>query len=474
VTVAPAAQAASDLAVPPTTTLDREADHRLVRLVYAFLACATAWLVCGTAVGEYIALKFVWPDLGIASWLSEPRLRPIHTNIVLYGWASLGGISLALLVVPRTSRTSLRHPRFAWTALGLINAAIIVGTICLIAGLNNGAQEYREYLWPVMATLVAGIALLLFALYRTVAMRGTEPIYISNWYILGAFIWVATLLTIAYLPWYQHGLSETVIQGYFMHNAVGMWFTPLVLGMLYYALPKLLNKPIYSYALGVLAFWTQLCFYTMLGAHHFVFSPTPWSLQTVAIVFSIGMIVPVFAGTANFLLTIRGEWSSVADSYALPFIFVGVIMYFVASMQGTLEAFRSLNTVWHFTDFTVAHSHMAMYGFVSFLLWGGMYGLMPPLTGRRPSLRLVGVHFWFALIGLTIYATSLMVGGTLRGISWIHGAPFIDSVVLMVPYWTGRMIGGTLMFLSHLIFAYNVWRMRPMRAAGEEHVRGAV
>jgi cytochrome c oxidase cbb3-type subunit 1 len=439
----------------------READERLVRLVYACIACATAWLIIGTLVGEFVALKFVWPDLVIAPWLSEGRLRPVHTNIVLFGWASLAGIGLALLVVPRTSRTELRHTRLAWTALVLLNGAVAVGTICLVAGINNGAQEYREYLWPVMATYVTGLVLILVALYGTIAMRGTEAIYISNWYLIGAFCWIATLVTIAYLPWYQHGLSETVVQGYFMHTAVGMWFTPLVLGMTYYALPKLLNKPVYSYALGVLAFWTQLVFYTMLGAHHFVFSPTPWSLQTVAIVFSIGMIVPVVAGTGNFLLTMRGDYGSVRDSYALPFIFVGVIMYFVASMQGTLEAFRSLNAVWHFTDFTVAHSHMAMYGFVSFLLWGGIYGLLPPLTGRAPSLRLVGAHFWLALIGLTIYAISLMVGGTLRGESWLHGAPFIDSVVLMTPYWTGRMIGGSLMVLSHLLFGYNVWRMRP-------------
>jgi cytochrome c oxidase cbb3-type subunit I len=445
-----------------SSTLDQQAaDQRLTRLAFAFMASATLWLVCGTLIGEYVAMKFVWPDLGIAPWLSEPRLRPIHTNLVLFGWASLAGVGLAVLVVPRTSRTTLRHPELVWTACLLMNAAIVAGTLCLFAGITNGAQEYREWLWPVMGTFVIGLVLILIALYRTVALRGTEAIYISNWYILGAFVWVATLVTVAYLPWYQHGLSETVIQGYYMHNAVGMWFTPLSLGMLYYALPKLLNKPIYSYALGVLAFWTQLLFYTMIGAHHFVFSPTPWSLQTVAIVFSIGMIVPVVAGTANFLLTIRGDWSTIADSYALPFIFVGVIMYFVASMQGTLEAFRSLNTVWHFTDFTVAHSHMAMYGFVSFVLWGGIYGLVPQLTGRHPPLTLVGVQFWLALVGLTIYAVSLMVGGTFRGLSWIHGAPFIDSVVLMTPYWTGRVIGGTLMFFSHLLFAYNVWRMRP-------------
>jgi cytochrome c oxidase cbb3-type subunit 1 len=449
----------------PAASVASEADARLIRLVYAYVACAAIWLVCGTAIGEYIALKFVWPDLTIEPWLSVGRLRPVHTNMVLWGWSSLAGIALALLVVPRTSRTELRHSKLAWTALALLNGSVLIGSICLIAGVNNGAQEYREYLWPVMAMFVAGLVLLLVALYRTIAVRGTEAIYISNWYILAAFIWMSTLVTIGYIPWYQHGLSEIVIQGYYMHQGVGMWFTPLVLGMTYYALPKLLNKPIYSYALGVLAFWTQLVFYTMIGGHHFVFSPTPWSLQTVAIVFSIGMIVPVVAGTANFLLTIRGDWGSVRVGYALPFILTGVVLYFVGSMQGTLEAFRSLNAVWHFTDFTVGHSHMTMYGFVAFLLWGGIYGLVPPLTGHAPRSSLVGVHFWFALIGVTIYVVSLMIGGTLRGISWLHGAPFIDSVALMTPYWTGRMIGGSLMFLSHLVFAYNVWRMRPRFAA---------
>ncbi|HWZ59347.1 MAG TPA: cbb3-type cytochrome c oxidase subunit I, partial [Gemmatimonadaceae bacterium] len=231
----------------------READRHLVLLVYTFIACAAAWLVIGTLVGTYISLKFVWPDLGVvAPWASVGHLRPVHTNIVLWGWASIGLIGIALLVVPRTSRTTLHSPGLAWTGLALLNGSVLIGSICLLAGVNNGAQEYREYLWPVMAALVTGIVLVLVALYQTVANRGTESIYISNWYILAGFIWVATLITIAYLPWYQHGLSETVIQGYYMHNAVGMWFTPLSLGSLYYALPKLLNKPVYSYALGVL------------------------------------------------------------------------------------------------------------------------------------------------------------------------------------------------------------------------------
>jgi cytochrome c oxidase cbb3-type subunit 1 len=245
-----------------------------------------------------------------------------------------------------------------------------------------------------------------------------------------------------------------------------MWFTPIVLGLTYYFLPKLLNKPIYSYSLGVLAFWTNMLFYTLIGAHHFVFSPIPWWLQTVAIIFSVGMFIPVIAGTGNFLLTMRGSKTTIARSYSLPFILIGVLYYFIGSGQGTLEALRSLNNLWHLTNYTIAHSHMTMYGFVSFLIWGGVYGLLPRLTGREPSHLLVGVHFWFAFIGLFIYGIALMIGGSEQGESWIAGAPFIESVRLMSAYWLWRAVSGNLMFLAHVIFAYNTWRMRPQSEPG--------
>ncbi|HKI95603.1 MAG TPA: cbb3-type cytochrome c oxidase subunit I [Gemmatimonadales bacterium] len=441
-----------------------DADHSLTRLVYAYIACAAIWLVFGTLVGEYLGLKFVWPDFGVEPWLSFGRLRPVHTNVVLWGWASLGMIGLALWVVPRTCQRALHSTRLAWISLLLLNAAVLAGVICLASGVNNGGGEYREFIWPVMGTFALGIILLAYNVYRTIAARATEEIYISNWYILGALLWTIVLVVVGYLPWYQNGLGDTVIQGYYMHMGVGMWFTPMVLGLTYYFLPKLLNKPIYSYSLGVLAFWTQMVFYSMIGAHHFVFSPIPWWLQTVAIVFSVGMLVPVVAGTGNFLLTMRGSWSTIARSYSLPFILGGVLFYFFASTQGTFEAFRSLNRVWHFTNFTVAHAHLTVYGFVVFLIWGGVYGLLPRITGREPPQLAVGAHFWLALVGVLVYGFALMIGGTLQGQSWIAQAPFIDSVTLMAPYWTGRAVGGTLMFLSHLIFAYNVWKMRPGEA----------
>ena len=447
-------------------------DNRLTNLVFSYLYSATFWLLFGTLVGLYLAFRFIFPDFGVASWLSFGRLRPIHTNVVFWGWTSLSMIALALYVVPRTSQRPLFSVKLAKRALFVINLSVVAGVLYLFMGYNNGGQEYREFIWPVMMLFALGLLALTLNFYKTIALRVTNEIYISNWYILAAFLWTIVVVVIAYLPWYQNGLGETIIQGYYMHMGVGMWFTPMVLGLTYYFLPMLLNKPIYSYSLGVLAFWTQMVFYSMIGAHHFVFSPIPWWLQTIAIVFSVGMVITLAAGTGNFLLTMKGSFRRIARSYSLPFILVGVIFYFLASGQGSLEALREFNEIWHFTNYTVAHSHLTMYGFVVFLIWGGIYGLLPRLTGKEPSHILIGIHFWFAFLGLLIYGFSLMIGGTLQGKSWIAEMSFINSVELMMPYWVWRAIGGTFMFISHIIFAYNLYKMKPKPKLGKVEYEG--
>lgn len=452
----------------PPAGANADKDTAMTRLIFAYVGAAAMWLLLGTLAGEYLGIKFLVPDVDHVSWLSYGRLRPVHTNTVFWGWSSLAMIGLALYVVPKSSRRRLFSLRLAWIALWLINLSVLTGNLLLMWGVNNAGQEYREYIWPAMGLFAAGIVLLAYNFIRTIADRAIEEIYIANWYIMGAFLWTTALAVLAYIPTYQRtGISETIIQGYYMHMGVGMWFTPMVLGLTYYFLPRLLNKPIYSYSLGVLAFWTQMVFYTLIGAHHFIYAPIPWSLQTVAIIFSVGMIVTLAAGTGNFLMTMKGSFRTVARSYSLPFILVGVVSYFVFSLQGTFEAFRSLNLLWHFTNFTIAHSHLTMYGFVAFLIWGGIYGLLPRITGREPSSLLVGIHFWFALVGMSLYTIALMIGGTLQGFSWMSDAPFMESVTMIAPFYLWRAVGGGLMLLSHLVFAYNVWRMRPRREAGE-------
>ncbi|GGB03400.1 cbb3-type cytochrome c oxidase subunit I [Puia dinghuensis] len=454
----------TEAALPLTPPKKRAAsrppvDPALARLVVWYIGCAAFWLLFGTTVGEYIGIKFVAPDADHVSWLSFGRLRPVHTNAVFWGWASLGMLGLGYYIVPRVSNTALFSIKKGWYSLVLINAAVVLGSCCLMGGINNGGGEYREYIWPVMLLFGVGIVLTLENFYRTIGRRTTHEIYISNWYIVSALIFVLVITLVAYLPWWQDGLGETIVQGYWMHQGVGMWFMLFTLGIVYYFLPQQLNKPIYSYSLGILAFWTQILFYTVIGTHHFVFSSIPWWLQTTAIVGSVGMIIPVTAGTTNFLLTIRGSWHSVASSYTLPFFLAGIIFYFTGSMQGTAEAFRSTNLVWHFTDFTVAHSHLTMYGIISFFLWAGIYAVLPRLTGKEAPQSIIGAHFWLALIGLLFYTVPLMIGGTLKGVLWAQGRPFIDGVVLMAPYWLWRAIGGSLMWLSHLLFCYNLYRM---------------
>ena len=431
----------------------------LTKLILWFLGCATFWLLLGTTVGEYLGIKFVAPDIDQFSWLSFGRLRPVHTNAVFWGWASLAMMGLAYYVVPRVSKVPITSIKTGYRSLVLINASVIIGSICLMAGINNGGGEYREYIWPVMALFGIGVFISLQNFFKTIAKRATKEIYVSNWYIISAMMFLLVIAVVAYWPSWQNGLGETIVQGYYMHQGVGMWFMLFTLGLMYYFLPQQLNKPIYSYSLGILAFWAQILFYTIIGTHHFIFSAIPWWLQTVAIVGSAGMIIPVVAGTTNFLMTFKGSWNKLSGSYTLPFYLIGIIFYFTGSMQGTAQAFKFTNLVWHFTDFTVAHSHLTMYGIISFMLWGFIYTIVPRLTGKEPPQITVGAHFWLALIGLLFYTFPLMYGSTLRGLMWMDGKPFIESVEMMAPYWLWRAIGGSLMWLSHFLFAYNFYVM---------------
>ncbi len=425
----------------------------------AYTACAALWLVFATLVGVLLSFKFAYPEFAAhTSWLTFGRLRPIHTNDTFYAWASIGLVGLAYYVAARSSRTALHSARLAWVGLALFNVAAIAGTITLAMGINNGTLEYREWWWPIRLVFLAALVVTAWNLLATVARRTTEDIYLSNWYTIGAVLWTCIIAIVAILPWYQYGLGQVAVSGFFMHNAVGLWFTPMALGILYYAIPKLFSRPIYSYALGVFAFWTNLIFYPIIGSHHFLFSPLPWWLQTTAIVFSVAMFVPVWGGSANFLLTMKGQPERLARSPAM-FVLVGVLGYLIGSTQGTFEAFRSSQEMWHLTNYTVGHSHLTMYGFISFVIWGGVYALLPRATAKHPDSLLMGIHFWMATVGIVIYVLALSIGGTVQGLDWIHGLPFIQSVTDMAPFWLWRAVGGSLMFLSHLLFAWNVWQM---------------
>lgn len=432
---------------------------RLAELILYFLGSAIVWLLIGTSIGLYVGIKFVAPDVDHISWLSFGRLRPAHTNMVLWGWSSIAMIGLAYYVIPKVSNIENFNIKQGYISLFLLNASILSGTICILAGINNGGGEYREYIWPIMLLFCAGVVTSFLNFLKPIEKRIPKEIYLSSWYIFSAGIFITIIVLVGFLPFWQNGIGETIIQGYYMHQAIGMWFMFTNLGLMYYFLPQQLNKPIYSYSLGILAFWTHIFFYSLIGTHHFIFSAIPWRLQTTAIVASAGMLIPVVAGTANFLLTFNEAWYQLKTSYTLPFYFMSIVFYFTGSFQGTVEAFRYTNLMWHFTDFTVAHSHLTMYGIITFMLWAFTYTLVPRLTGKEPPKIWVGIHFWMALIGLLFYAASLMIGGSQTGQIWMAKRPFIEGVINMAPFWLWRAIGGTLMWASHLVFAFNFYKM---------------
>jgi cytochrome c oxidase cbb3-type subunit I len=437
------------------------------RLVCRWLFSGVFWLVLASLGGLLEAYRHVNPELlSGTSILSYGRLRPIHTLTMLLGWASMGLVALALHVVARSARVWMESVELkaANAALWFWNAGILGGTASLLTGNINANREYREYPAWAMGLIVVGVLLLGWTFYRVIARRNVRAIYISCWFILAACGWLAVVMIMGYWPAFSRGLSDTVVQGYYMHNVVGMWFTPLIVGITYYTLPKLLNKPIYSYALGVLGFFTHLLFYTLIGTHHYMFTAVPDWLESTALIFSIAMIVPVFASSGNFLLTMKGERVAIHHSYSLPFILAGTVGYLIASLQGSLLALREVQDVWHLTHNTVGHSHVAMYFFVTFLLWGSIYGLLPRVTGREPPVGLVGIHFWLALAGGVIMVVSLTIGGTQQGQAWA-GKPFMDSVRVMQPYMVWRVVGGLLMAAAHIVSAVAIYRMRP----GELH-----
>lgn len=443
-------------------------DPGFAKMVSRWLLSAGIWLLLASAVGLLEAFRLVEPDiLADYAWLTFGRMRPVHTMTMLFGWSSMALIGLSYYVVVKSAWVPMNKPLTKFElilsnfALLLTNLGVLAGAIGMSAGHINAGREYREYPIWAMAPIFIAIALIGIVFYRVVARRGVKGIYISCWFIISACFWVAITVFMGYQPFFRTGMADRVIDGFYIHNAVGMWFTPLAVGLTYYALPKLLNKPIYSYALGVLGFFTHMIFYTVIGTHHYIFTPLPQALQTTAIIFSVAMIVPVWSSTGNFLMTMRGERLAISHSYALPFLFIGVIGYGLASIQGSFESLRAVQETLHFTHYTVGHAHLAMYVFVSFLIWGCIYGLVPRMTGREPPVGMVGLHFWLALSGIVVYVLGLCVGGHVQGNSWVEGEPFMASVRETLPHMVWRAVGGMLMAASHVVFFIALWKMRP-------------
>ncbi len=445
------------------------ADQSSSLVVGVCLTMAVVWLVLASVAGLISSIKLHAPDWWVdQAWITFGRIRPIHLNLVGYGWCSMAGIGVSLWLIPRLLKTELVGVRYALLGGALWAVGVAAGTVALAMGYSDGL-EWLEYPWQIDILLVVGGALVGFPMWLTLLRRRVAHLYVSVWYIAAGLLWFPILFLVANWPGLHFGVQQATMNWWYGHNALGLWFTPLALAASYYFIPKVLGKPIYSYNLSLLGFWSLAFFYSQVGGHHLIGGPVPSWLVTISIVQSMMMVVPVFAVAINQHLTVVGNFRALLYSPTLRFIVLGAMFYTAASVQGSLEALRSVNTVTHFTHYTVAHAHLGLYGFFSMVMFGSIYFIMPRvMKWEWPYPWMISAHFWLVLGGFGIYFISLSFGGWYQGLAMLNkDLPFMDSVTLTIPYLQARSVGGALMTLGHLVFAVHFfmmgWKFGPRR-----------
>ncbi|MRW85441.1 hypothetical protein GJ698_15250 [Pseudoduganella sp. FT26W] len=432
-----------------------EADRSTSLVSFVFLSAAVVWLVAGSLAGLTSSIKLHEPDWAVQqAWLTFGRIRTIHLNIIAYGWAPMAAFGIANWMLPRLLKTPLIGARYAILGCMLWNAGLIAGVGCIAAGISDG-MEWLEIPWQVDILIVLGGALMGLPLVYTLQARKVAHLYVSVWYMGAALFWFPILFLIANLPAMHFGVEQATMNWWFGHNVLGLFYTPMALASVYYFLPKIIGRPVQSYNLSLLGFWTLAFFYGQVGGHHLIGGPVPGWLVTLSIVQSVMMIVPVISFSVNQHLTLRGYFQRLVYSPTLRFIVLGGMMYTLSSLQGSIEAIRAVNTVAHFTHFTVAHAHLGLYGFFTMVMFGAVYFVMPRvMSWEWPYPWLIAAHFWLVVIGFSIYFIGLSIGGWLQGLAMLDAArPFMDSVNVTIPYLKSRSVGGAIMTLGHLVFA---------------------
>ena len=446
-----------------------DADKSTSLVVGVCLTLAVVWLVLASVAGLISSIKMHEPDWWVQyGWITFGRIRPIHLNMVAYGWCSLAGIGVAIWLIPRLLKTELVGAKYALVGGALWTIGVFAGTVAIAMGYSDGL-EWLEYPWQIDILLVIGGALVGVPLWLTLLNRKVKHLYVSVWYIGAGLLWFPILFLIANWPGLHFGVQQASMNWWFGHNVLGLWFTPIGLAASYYFIPKVIGKPIHSYNLSLLGFWSLAFFYSQVGGHHLIGGPVPSWLITISIVQSMMMVIPVFAVAVNQHMTVLGNFRALAYSPTLRFIVLGAMMYTAASVQGSLEALRAVNTITHFTHYTVAHAHLGLYGFFSMVMFGSIYFIMPRVMNWEwPYPKLISLHFWLVLVGFAIYFIWLSIGGWLQGLAMLdEKTPFMQSVALTLPYLKARSIGGGLMTLGHLVFAAHFfamgWKFGPRR-----------
>ncbi|MGD8429374.1 MAG: cytochrome-c oxidase, cbb3-type subunit I [Ectothiorhodospiraceae bacterium] len=445
------------------------------KVVRQFTIMTVVWGIVGMSVGVLIASQLLWPALNFdVPWLTYSRLRPLHTNAVIFAFGGSALIGTSYYVVQRTCGVRLFGDRLAAFTFWGWQAVIVLAAITLPLGITQ-SKEYAELEWPIDLLITAVWVTYAVVFFGTIAKRKVKHIYVANWFY-GAFIITIALLHVVNnlaipvsltksYPVYS-GAVDAMVQWWYGHNAVGFFLTAGFLGMMYYFVPKQAGRPIYSYRLSVVHFWALISIYMWAGPHHLHWTALPEWAQSLGMVFSLILLAPSWGGMINGIMTLSGAWHKLRDDPIIRFLIVSLSFYGMSTFEGPMMSIKTVNALSHYTDWTIGHVHSGALGWVAFITIGSTYALLPRLYGKPHmySVKAIGTHFWVATIGVVLYIASMWIAGVMQGLMWRATNPdgtltysFVESLEATYPYYAVRLLGGTLFLVGMLIMAWNTW-----------------
>jgi len=443
-------------------------------IVRKFFGATVLWGVVGMLVGVIIALQLAWWPANLNTpWTTFGRLRPLHTNAVIFAFAGNAVFTAVYYSMQRLLKVRMWNDMLSNVHFWGWQAIIVSAAVTLPLGMTQG-KEYAELIWPIDIAIALVWVAFAINFFGTIAIRKVKHLYVAIWFYMSMVITITVLhvvnslaipatLTRSY-PIFA-GMTDALVQWWYGHNAVGFFLTTPFLGMMYYFLPKAAERPVYSYRLSIIHFWALVFLYIWAGPHHLLYSGLPDWAQTLGAIFSIMLIAPSWGGMLNGLLTLRGAWDRLRTDPVLKFYVVGVSFYGMSTFEGPMMSVRAINALTHYTNWTVGHVHSGALGWNGMMTFGMLYWLAPRLFGRKLyNEGWATTHFWMSTIGIVLYILSMWAGGLTEGLQWraiddaglLAYPNFLDTVLALAPFYWVRFLGGTLFLLGTVLMTVNL------------------
>ncbi|WP_411358447.1 cytochrome-c oxidase, cbb3-type subunit I [Pseudidiomarina salilacus] len=463
-----------------------------LKVVRQFTVMTVIWGIVGMALGVWIAAQLIWPELNFDTpWLTYSRLRPLHTNAVIFAFGTSALMGTAFYIVQKTCRVRLFSDKLAAFVFWSWQTVILLAVITLPLGLTS-SKEYAELEWPIDILIALSWVAFAIVFFGTLVKRRTSHIYVANWFYGGFIITVAVLhivnsmaVPVSFTKSYSiyAGAVDAMVQWWYGHNAVGFLLTAGFLGMMYYFVPKQAERPVYSYRLSVVHFWALIGLYIWAGPHHLHYTALPDWTQSLGMVMSVILFVPSWGGMINGIMTLSGAWHKLKTDPILRFLIVSLSFYGMSTFEGPMMSIKSVNALSHYTDWTIGHVHSGALGWVAMITIGSMYYLIPRLWGQTQmhSVKWINTHFWLHTIGVVLYIVALWISGVMQGLMWraVNAEDgtltysFVESVEASYPFWFIRFVGGLFIVAGMLLMAWNSYRTIKAGTATADYIDAA-